>query len=549
MVLIVPLFERRAAGLYHNSAVVIERDGTQLGHYRKMHIPDDPLFYEKFYFTPGDLGFHCVDTSVGRIGVLICWDQWFPEAARLLALDGAELLFYPTAIGYLDGETDEENAAMRESWLTVQRGHAIANGVFVCAANRVGREGSLRFWGSSFVADPRGQLIAQADDSSEHGARGRSAISRASRRSGAAGRSCAIGASTPTASCSRASAASMSARLRMPAEWEPHAATWLAWPHAVTTWPGCLEEAEREFEFLVRTLARFERVELVVQSEAHRARIAARLGALARDGAVRLHVIPDRRRVDARHRPDLRARRARAWSRSTGSSTPGAASTRPGIATTPSPRRSRRSSASRASGRASCSRAARSRSTARARCSRPSRRCSIPSAIPASTCARSTRSRSSCSACARRSGSATGSRATTPTATSTTSRASRRPGRVVCAREPDPRDPNHAPLEDCIARLRAARDAAGRALEVIDLPMPPPVLAGEDRLPASYANFYIANGAVLVPVFGAPADERALAVLRPAAFPGREARRRLLARARARAGAVHCLYATAAALT
>ncbi len=167
VVLIVPVFERRAAGLYHNSAVVIERDGTMIGHYRKMHIPDDPLFYEKFYFTPGDLGFHGVDTSAGRIGVLICWDQWFPEAARLLALDGAELLFYPTAIAYLDGETDEENASMRESWLTVQRGHAIANGVFVCAANRVGREGSLRFWGSSFVADPRGRLIGQAGDSSE----------------------------------------------------------------------------------------------------------------------------------------------------------------------------------------------------------------------------------------------------------------------------------------------------------------------------------------------------------------------------------------------
>ena len=167
VVLVVPVFERRAAGLYHNSAVVIERDGTIRGHYRKMHIPDDPLFYEKFYFAPGDLGFHCVDTSVGRIGVLICWDQWFPEAARLLAMDGAELLFYPTAIAYLDGETDEENASMRESWLTVQRGHAIANGVFVCAANRVGREERLRFWGSSFVADPRGQLIAQADDSSE----------------------------------------------------------------------------------------------------------------------------------------------------------------------------------------------------------------------------------------------------------------------------------------------------------------------------------------------------------------------------------------------
>jgi len=166
--LVVPLFEKRAAGLYHNSAVVFERDGTLLSHYRKMHVPDDPMFYEKFYFAPGDTGFHCVDTSAGRIGVLICWDQWFPEAARLLALDGAELLFYPTAIGYLDGESDAENAAMRDSWLTVQRGHAIANGVFVCAANRVGDEaGGVRFWGSSFVADPQGRVLAQASDRDE----------------------------------------------------------------------------------------------------------------------------------------------------------------------------------------------------------------------------------------------------------------------------------------------------------------------------------------------------------------------------------------------
>jgi N-carbamoylputrescine amidase len=166
-VLVVPLFEKRAAGLYHNSAVVFERDGTQLAHYRKMHIPDDPMFYEKFYFAPGDVGFHAIDTSAGRIGVLICWDQWFPEAARLLALDGAELLFYPTAIGYLDGETDAENQAMRDSWQTVQRGHAIANGVFVCAANRVGREGSVRFWGTSFVSDPQGRVLAQGSDSAE----------------------------------------------------------------------------------------------------------------------------------------------------------------------------------------------------------------------------------------------------------------------------------------------------------------------------------------------------------------------------------------------
>ena len=168
VVLIVPLFEKRAAGLYHNSAVVFERDGTQLAHYRKMHVPDDPMFYEKFYFAPGDTGFHCVDTSAGRIGVLICWDQWFPEAARLLALDGAELIFYPTAIGDLAGESDSENAAMRESWLTVQRGHAIANGLFVCAANRVGDERAApEAHAAALVADPQGRLIAQASDRDE----------------------------------------------------------------------------------------------------------------------------------------------------------------------------------------------------------------------------------------------------------------------------------------------------------------------------------------------------------------------------------------------
>ena len=162
VVLIVPLFEKRAAGLYHNSALVLDTDGSQAGLYRKMHIPDDPGFYEKFYFAPGDTGFHAIDTSLGRIGMLICWDQWFPEAARLLALDGAEILFYPSAIGWLEGESEEENNAQRESWITVQRGHAIANGVFVAATNRVGREGKLSFFGSSFVCDPQGRMLAQA---------------------------------------------------------------------------------------------------------------------------------------------------------------------------------------------------------------------------------------------------------------------------------------------------------------------------------------------------------------------------------------------------
>ena len=167
VVLIAPLFEKRAAGLYHNSAVVFDRDGSQVGLYRKMHIPDDPGFFEKFYFAPGDLGFHAIDTSAGRIGVLICWDQWFPEAARLLALDGAEILFYPTAIAWIDGESEEEKTAQRESWITVQRSHAITNGVFVAASNRVGREKSLSFYGSSFVSDPQGRILSMSPTDEE----------------------------------------------------------------------------------------------------------------------------------------------------------------------------------------------------------------------------------------------------------------------------------------------------------------------------------------------------------------------------------------------
>ncbi len=167
---VVPIFERRAPGLYHNSAVVIDNSGRSLGLYRKMHIPDDPSFYEKYYFTPGDLGFKVFDTQVGRIGTLICWDQWYPEGARLTALQGASVLFYPTAIGWHPQEKAKYGAAQRDAWKTVQRGHAIANGVYVAAVNRVGHEGGaqgqggagLEFWGNSFVCDPFGVVIAEA---------------------------------------------------------------------------------------------------------------------------------------------------------------------------------------------------------------------------------------------------------------------------------------------------------------------------------------------------------------------------------------------------
>lgn len=174
VVIVTSLFERRAAGLYHNTAVVIERDGTIAGKYRKMHIPDDPAYYEKFYFTPGDLGFKPIDTSVGRLGVLVCWDQWYPEAARLMALSGAELLIYPTAIGYESTDTEAEQQRQREAWTTVQRGHAVANGLPVVAVNRVGHEadpsghtGGIQFWGSSFVADPQGEILYRASATEE----------------------------------------------------------------------------------------------------------------------------------------------------------------------------------------------------------------------------------------------------------------------------------------------------------------------------------------------------------------------------------------------
>lgn len=174
VVLVTSLFERRAAGLYHNTSLVFERDGSLAGKYRKMHIPDDPAYYEKFYFTPGDLGFKPIQTSVGKLGVLVCWDQWYPEAARLMAMNGAEMLIYPTAIGWESTDTPDEKKRQREAWMTVQRGHAVANGLPVVTVNRVGHEpdpscatNGISFWGSSFVAGPQGELLYLAPDNAE----------------------------------------------------------------------------------------------------------------------------------------------------------------------------------------------------------------------------------------------------------------------------------------------------------------------------------------------------------------------------------------------
>lgn len=174
IVLVTSLFERRTAGLYHNTAVVFDTDGSMAGKYRKMHIPDDPAYYEKFYFTPGDLGFHPIQTSLGKLGVQVCWDQWYPEGARLMALQGAEILIYPTAIGYESSDTPEEQERQREAWTTIQRGHAVANGLPVVTVNRVGHEpdpsgqtNGIQFWGSSFVAGPQGEFLYRASKDQE----------------------------------------------------------------------------------------------------------------------------------------------------------------------------------------------------------------------------------------------------------------------------------------------------------------------------------------------------------------------------------------------
>ena len=174
VVLVTSLFERRAPGLYHNTAVVFDKDGSMAGKYRKMHIPDDPAYYEKFYFTPGDLGFNPIVTSIGKLGVLVCWDQWYPEAARMMALAGADMLIYPTAIGWESSDSEEEKQRQVDAWITIQRGHAIANGIPVVSVNRVGHEpdpsgqtGGIQFWGNSFICGPQGEMLIQAGDDAE----------------------------------------------------------------------------------------------------------------------------------------------------------------------------------------------------------------------------------------------------------------------------------------------------------------------------------------------------------------------------------------------
>ena len=324
---------------------------------------------------------------------LVCWDQWFPEAARLTALAGAQILFYPTAIGWQFDEGEAVDAAQHDAWETVQRGHAIANGVFVAAVNRVGVEGNVRFWGGSFVSDPFGRVLGPRQLGSPRRRCSSTATSARSSACGAIGPSCATGASTPTATWksgwsidvasrrSRRAARRSRAKIeqdgrakswvRWPAEWEPHGATWLAWPHNPDTWPGHLEDARREFVEIVRALAGTRAVELLVADAAMEGAVRARLAAAGVDPDDAGSALPrraDERRLAARLRLRSSSRpRAAGGSRSTSATTPGAASTRPGTSTRPSARASRSSRGSSAARRASCSRAARSTATGRAR--------------------------------------------------------------------------------------------------------------------------------------------------------------------------------------
>ena len=486
VVLIVPLFERQAAGVYRNSAAIIDADGTMLGVYRKMHIPDDPLFYEKYYFTPGDAtqdergttpgaanGFRVWETRYARIGVLICWDQWYPEAARITSLLGADILFYPTAIGWHPSEKQEFGAAQVDAWRTVQRGHAIANGVYVAAANRVGHEpepgtDGLEFFGHSFVSDPFGRIIADAGTSPEiliahvrHG--------RASRTHDGTGHSCVTGASTRTGRSSSDTSADQARNGpdRMPAEWEPHAATWIAWPHHEPDWPGKLEAIPWVYAEIVRALAPHGAGPRAVPGRRHPGPGADRASPRTASPTARyqLHLVPTDRvwlRDSAPTGVVARRRQRPPWS--AGASTRGRNTTttrRTHASATRSPAspacRSSRPHARTDAGTAVLEGGAIDtngegmRDGHRGMPPRRPCRCATPGspATATSSCSATT------SASARRSGSGRGAQATTRTVTSTTSHDSWRRTSWCWRSSPIPADDNHASSEDNLRRLAA----------------------------------------------------------------------------------------------
>ena len=537
VVVVGSLFERRAAGLYHNTAVVFDADGSHAsGMYRKMHIPDDPLYYEKFYFTPGDLGFRSFDTASARIGVLVCWDQWYPEAARLTALQrrGDPLLSHGDRLA----AAREGRSSARRSTTPGRRCSAATRSPTACssrAVNRVGHEGRrCEFWGSSFVADPFGSVLARGSRR-PGGDPARRVRSRLIERDAA---QLAVPARPPDRRLRRPARSASRRRERRMTPPAARSATACRPSGSRTrrpgspgrtrnrTWPGKFAPMPRRSSCeMVRALAPARARSTswsttTAPARAGAARCSAPACALAN---VRLHVIADRRRLDARPRPDLRARprAGELRARSTGASTPGAGSTRRwdrddvGAARVAALLRRRRRSA-----RASCSRAARSTSTATARCStteqcllNPNRNPELVAGATRAAPARLPRRAATCS------GSATASWATTPTATSTTWRASSRRATVVTRRRgrPGRRRTTRRSQDNLRAAARHARRRRPAAARSSTLPMPRPrrCTTGE-RLPASYANFYIANGVVLVPVFEPPTTPRRSTILRGA---------------------------------
>lgn len=541
VVIVVPLYERTADGEFYNTAVVVDADGHLLPPYRKVHIPYDPLFYEKTYFRPGDR-YRVYDTRYGRIAVLICYDQWFPEAARAVALQGAEIVFYPTAIGRIAGEEEPPEGDWRDAWETVQRGHAIANSVHVAAVNRVGSEGDIRFFGSSFVADAFGNVLARAGETAEEilvvevDLAGNEAVregwgffrNRRPETYGAITRRF-LPAKTPQA-----------LGYRMPAEWEPHDAVWLSWPHDRETFSD-LAAVERAYVAIIAALRGSETVDLLVTSDMMRTRIKAMLEEEGADtGHVRFHIaeyadvwfrdygptfVVDRRtgglamvnwtfNAWGEKYPELMGdtRIPLIMNREMNLPlfTPGIVME--GGSIDPNGR-----------GTVLTTEACLLNPNRNPHLSREEIEAYLEAYLDAGHVIWLKQGIA---------GDDTDghiddvARFVGPTT-------------VLCALEENEDDENYAVLQENYAILRASTDQDGNPLTVIPLPMPGAV-DGEDRLPASYANFYIGNTVVLVPVFDHPNDETALARIRQA-FPDREVVGIDCTAMVAGFGAIHCI--------
>ncbi|MFN8582624.1 MAG: agmatine deiminase family protein [Gemmatimonadaceae bacterium] len=555
IVLIVPIYERQAAGLYRNSAAVIDADGTLLGTYRKMHIPHDPLFEEKYYFAPGDTidvppasptqsrtsdGFRVFSTRYAEIGVLICWDQWYPEGARITALLGADILFYPTAIGWHPAEKATFGADQVTAWRTIQRAHAIANGVFVASPNRVGFEPEPGTDGLEFLAS-RSSSIRSVASSPRQGriqpSLSRRAIRRASRRRAATGRFSVTAGSTPTAASSPGTSASrrdvssgtghdpasmpneLTPPYRMPAEWEPHDATWIGWPRHEPDWPGNFETIPWVYAEIVRALHVHERVEIICHDESVRDDARAKLDAHGcNPSGYRLHVVPNDRVWlrdsgatgvhDASGRVALAHWAFNAWAKYDNYALDAdvglAMSSLTGLPRLTPMRPDGGGRVVLEGGAIDVNGHGRILVTEECLLS------PVQERNPGLD--RDGYERVFAEALGARQTLWLGEGCVGDDTHGHVDDIARfvDADTVVVAYEEDPADDNHARSEDNLSRLVLS---AGEPLRVIKLPYPRPVIMDGTRLPASYANFYVANGCVLVPTFNDPNDRVALNTL------------------------------------